>query len=153
MGTPGHHNGRTWAAEWMKEHKETLDKVALVINSEHTAAQGTHIYGWNLEKTNVPDPMNWYVGGSQRFKNIALSDALSFGVGMYDKPMATAPGEMGPIYDIVPSAIQIMNTDPPYFHSDGDDYVPYTQLEAVTRAYAKLITDTDAIPLKELAAH
>jgi len=61
-----------------------------------------------------------------------MKAALGFGVAMYDKRMATAPGEISPINEIVPSAIEIMNTDPPYFHSDGDDMVPHMQLEAVT---------------------
>jgi hypothetical protein len=148
VGTPGHHNGKEWGAEWLKEH-QGLAKTALVINSEHTSAQGSHLYGWKLAKTNAPDPNNWYIGGSPKFKDIAMKAALACGVAMYDEPMALAPGEMSPIYQLAPS-IQIMNTDPPYFHSDHDDIVPYTQLEAVTRAYAKLITETDKLPIEEL---
>lgn len=151
LGTPGHHNGKEWGADWLKDNNG-LEKTALVINAEHTSAQGTHLYGWKLEKTNTADPQNWYMGGSDKFKDIAMKSALEFGVTMYDKPMSMAPGEMSPINLLVPSSIQIMNTNPPYFHSDGDDMVPYTQLEAVTRAYAKLITETDKMPIADLQA-
>jgi len=151
LGTPGHHNGKTWAAEWLAEHKDMLANTALVINSEHTASEGTHFFGETIWKTGSPDPDNWYMGGSAQFKEIALKSAMQFGVAMYAQPTKTAPGEMAPIYRSVPSSIQIMNLNPTYFHSDHDDFVPSTQLEAVTRAYAKLIADTDQIAIRDLA--
>jgi hypothetical protein len=150
VGSPGHHNGKKFGAEWLKEHPESFGKTVLVINAEHTSAQLAHLYGWKLERTNTPDPENWYMRGSSRFKDIAMKAALEFGVAMYNKPLTSAPGETTPISELVPASIVFIDTDPPYFHSDGDDWVPYTQLEAVTRAYAKLITETDKLSVQQL---
>ena len=79
-----------------------------------------------------------------------MKAALEFGVTMYDKPLTSAPGETTPISELVPASLVFIATDPPYFHSDGDDWVPYTQLEAVTRAYAKIITDTDKLSVQDM---
>jgi hypothetical protein len=39
-----------------------------------------------------------------------------------------------------------------YFHSDGEtpETVPWTGLEAITRAYAKIIDDVNDLDLKDL---
>ena len=61
-----------------------------------------------------------------------------------------APGEIGCYYRFAPS-VEIINSGY-VWHSDQEtaDTISATGLAAVTRTYAKVIADTDAIDLRQM---
>ena len=62
----------------------------------------------------------------------------------------SAAGEIGRIQNLAPS-MQLIDTGL-YWHSDREtsDIIPESGLAAVTRAYAKVVTDINAVELKDL---
>jgi hypothetical protein len=153
MGTPGHHNtiatGSPWGAQYLLDHKQMIEKTALIMNSEHTASIGFHYQGEEIDKTNESDASTWSINGSSRLDGIIVKTLRDFGVPTYAQPLETAPGEIGSVFKVAPS-FQLMNLTGPYFHSDHDDSVPYTGLEEVTRAYAKIIDEVSKVNLSDL---
>jgi hypothetical protein len=97
--------------------------------------------------------MQWYAGGNSRPKlqDLAVQAFRSFGVATYAEPQAGPPnGEAGGFWPYVP-VLQASDYNI-YMHSDGDtaDVVPWTGLESVTRAYAKVIEGVNHLDLKDL---
>ena len=90
------------------------------------------------------------MGGSAKLEQIAIKAYQTFGVATYADPEPTAGGEMGPYYKLAPS-LQLIEGNL-YWHSDREsaEVVPPTGLAASTRAYAKIITDVNALDLKDL---
>ena len=68
-----------------------------------------------------------------------------FGVTIYDDMDQTTTGDMSHIDRDAPS-IQLIES-PLFYHTDSDrpDYVPAPGLEAVARAYAKVIDDVNTL--------
>jgi len=158
LGTSGHHDSAAMSGHWLAEHKEMFAKTALLINAEHTAeaaldllrdGSGSAPYGI-IRASNVPAAKRWYVGGSPRLKQIALGAYEAFGVPIYAEPDAGAGGEVGPYYRYAP-ALQVIGGRY-YWHSDreGAELIPAPALAAITRAYAKIITDVNGLDLKDL---
>jgi hypothetical protein len=147
IGTPGHHGnvGLLGAKSLLREKDTVLGKTALLINSEHTAAIQTYLYGYGpdggpmIRKANTLQAFWWYAGGSKTFVDLVLSAFDTFGVPTYENPDAYAQGEMGEIYQFAPS-VQLIEANMVY-HSDHEtpDTVPATALSQSTRAYAKII--------------
>jgi hypothetical protein len=150
LGTSGHHDNAAKSGRWLADHKEVFEKTALLINSEHTAAGQLVSYNGAIRKANLATPLMWYVGGSPRLQQIVIKAYEAFGVATYAVPERTAAGEMGRYYQFAPS-LQVIDTGL-YWHSDHEtpDIVPPTGLAAVTRAYAKIITDVNALDRKDL---
>ena len=154
LGTSGHHNGAAVSGTWLAEHKEIFAKTALIINCEHTGAVQTYLYAGGgparIEEANAAAAFDWYIGGSRRLEEIVVKAYDAFGVARYTEPARTPAGEIGRIHQFAPS-IQVIDAGP-FFHSDHEtpDTVTPTGLEAVTRAYAKIITDINAVDLKDL---
>jgi hypothetical protein len=92
----------------------------------------------------------WYVGGGPRLEQIALGAYGAFGVAIYDRGERSAAGEIGRIQQLAPS-LQLIDTGL-YWHSDREtpDIIPEHGLEAVTRAFAKIIADVDNVPIADL---
>jgi hypothetical protein len=127
-------------------------KTALLINCEHTAAN--QLIASNnaiVRKANVESPLSWYVGGSPTLEQIVARAYQTFDVKLLDGRAASAAGEIGRIQNLAPS-LQLIDTGL-YWHSDKEtsDIIPENGLAAVTRAYAKIITDIGAVPIKDLA--
>jgi hypothetical protein len=150
LGTSGHHDNAAMSGRWLADHKETFAKTALLINSEHTAAGTLVSYNGVMRKANMPTPVMWYVGGSPRLEQITIKAYDEFGVATYAEPEQRPGGEMGRYFQYAPS-LQVIDTGL-YWHSDHEtsDIIPAPGLAAITRAYAKIITDVNAIDLQDL---
>jgi hypothetical protein len=150
LGTCGHHDGAAESVTWLGQQKDLFAKTALILNSEHTAATQLVSYNGVIRKVNNATPFMWAVGGSHKLEQIAIAAYDAFGVATYDVPERTAGGEIGRIQNLAP-ALQVIDTGL-YWHSDHEtpDIIPPTGLAAVTRAYAKIITDIGPVPLKDL---
>ena len=66
--------------------------------------------------------------------------------------MPSPPGEIGRYYQFSPS-VEIINTGY-VWHSDKEtaETISTPGIAAVTRTYARIIADTDSIPMAQLAA-
>lgn len=150
LGTTGHHDGTAESGTWLAQHKEVFDKTALIINCEHTAATEMLLNNGTVQKSNWASTLTWYVGGSPKLEDIVVKAYASFGVPTNEIPARTPAGEIGRIYQFAP-AIQLIDTGL-YWHSDHEtsEIIPPTGLEAVTRGYAKIITEVNAAELKDL---
>jgi hypothetical protein len=154
LGTTGHHTaGGSASGIWLAAHKEVFAKTALLINCEHTAVGLTYVAGSEIRTTNGSNALFWYVGGSPRLQELALNAFDEFGIVRYTDPEKSPPGEIGSIYKYAPS-VQLIDIGM-FNHSDREteDVVPPTGLAAVTRAYAKIISDVNKIDLKDLLAN
>jgi len=150
LGTSGHHDGAALSGKWLMEHKEFFSKTALLINCEHTAAELLILSNGTIRRTDTASPETWYVGGSARLADIVKNAYASFGVPTYSTPEANAAGEMGRYQNSAPS-IQVIDTGL-YWHSDFEtpEIIPAPALAAITRAYAKIITDVNGVSIKDL---
>jgi hypothetical protein len=150
LGTTGHHDGTAESGTWLSQHAEVFAKTALLINCEHTAANQLISYNGTIRKANVESPLMWYVGGSPKLEVIVAKAYETLGVKLYERGERNAAGEIGRIQNLAPS-MQLIDTGL-YWHSDHEtlDIIPESGLAAVTRAYAKIITDINALELKDL---
>jgi peptidase M28-like protein len=146
-GTTGHHNSSAESGTWFAAHPEVFDKTALLINCEHTG--GVQTGPGNIRLSNAVAAFNWY-GTGDRLAGILVRAMDAFGVPSFPQSAPSPPGEIGRYYRFAPS-IQIINGGY-VWHSDQetDDTISNSGLAAVTRAYAKVVADTDAIDLKEM---
>ena len=95
-------------------------------------------------------PLEWYAGGKDRpaLQNIAWKAFREFGVPVELDPNPTPPaGDAGPFYRFVPAVDA--GEFHSYFHTDWEtpEVVPWTGLEASTRAFAKIIDEVNKLPL------
>ena len=150
LGTSGHHDGSALSGRWLTEHKEFFAKTALLINCEHTAAEQLVLGNGTISKTNTSTAQTWYVGGSAKLADIVVKAFDAFGVSTYEIPSRAASGEMGRYSNLAPS-MQVIDTGY-YWHSDHEtpDIIPPTALAAITRAYAKIITEVTRVDIKDL---
>jgi hypothetical protein len=137
--TSGHHNG-SLGTKWMHDNKDTFfAKTALLLNCEHVSVTQTYYWGANLRRSNQTDARRWWVYGSDKLADMALAAYRTFGVATYHEMEPNASGDMGQASLDAPS-VQMIES-PAFYHTDHDipENVPMTGLEAVARAYAKLI--------------
>ncbi len=161
IGLDGHHNGSTGGVgrKWLVQNRATLfAKTALMINAEHPATIQTqtrprYYPGDETAWANIYMPLQWYAGGKDRpqLQSIVWNAFKEFGVSAELDPSPTPPaGDMGQFYRFLPgvSASEYHT----YFHTDWEtpEVVPWTGLEAVTRAYAKVIDEVNKLPLSAL---
>jgi hypothetical protein len=153
MGVSGHHGPAVSSQDLLARRGELFGKTALLINAEHTSTLQTYLY-WNaVRPANTFSAQLWYAGGPSRpaLQEIAMRAFRAFGVTTYAAPEHGAPpGDLTPLWRFVPS---VTTTDfNMYFHSDGEtpQMVPWTGLEATTRAYAMIIDRANALPLADL---
>ncbi len=154
IGTSGHHNSGNYSGNYLLEHRQELfAKTALFINAEHTATIQTYLFGPQIRKANTQTGLLWYAGGPRRPKlqELAVKAFRDFGVVTYAEPERAAPGgEMSRLWPFVPG---VQGSDyNMFFHSDHEtaDTVPWTGLESITRAYAKIIDGVNTMPLSDL---
>ena len=148
LGTTGHHNNSAESGAWLLKHPEVFAKTALLFNCEHTGLKQTAM-GTN-QFSNAPAIYRWYSGNSPKLLDIADQAMKAFGVPTFPESSPSPPGEIGRYYQFAPS-IEIINTGY-VWHSDQEtpETISLTGMEAVTRAYAKIIADTDSVDRKEL---
>ena len=147
LGTTGHHNSGPNSGAWFAEHPEVFAKAALLINCEHTGAVQTGHY--TLRPTNGAAASTWYASGP-RLSAIVMNALDSFGVPTYPEASARPAGEIGRYFQFAPS-VQVMSSGFTW-HSDGEtaEQISGALLESITRAYAKIVVESAAVPIAEL---
>ena len=159
VGTAGHHVGSP-GSRWMHDNRDTaLANAVLMINSEHVSVRQTVYWGPEMRMTDIPSPRRWWVNGSDRLTDLVLDAYRTFGVAVWDHIEDRAAGEMGSVARDLPS-IQIIRS-PEIKHTDQDtpEWIPEAGLEAVARAYAKIIDEVNTLdragllPGRETAGH
>ena len=155
----GHHNSGEGSAvgnKWLVENRQKLfAKTALAINIEHPSTVQTQsrprYYNANeIVWGNTYMPQQWYAGGPSRpeLQAIATNAFRQFGATMDLYPSPTPPAsDMSSFFRFLPG----IDTSEfhHYFHTDLEtpQTVPWTGLEASTRAYAKIIDEVNKLPL------
>jgi hypothetical protein len=145
--TSGHHAGSLGTA-WLHDNRATaLANTVLAINCEHVSSVQTY---WDrnapvLRQSDSIDARRWWVNGSSRLATIAQSAWKMFGVTTYDSMENNASGDMRVMDRDVPSILLIES--PVYYHTDHDvpAVVPAPGIEAVARAYAKIIDQVNTL--------
>jgi len=155
----GHHNsgeGSIAGISWIIRNRQKLfAKTALAINVEHPSTVQTQsrprYYDANeIVWGNTYMPMQWYAGGPSRpdLQKIVTSAFKQFGASLDLYPSPEPPAsDMSYLSWFLPGidASEYHH----YFHSDLEtpQTVPWTGLEAATRAYAKIIDEVNKLPL------
>ena len=166
IGLDGHHNegqrGQVTGGagrRWLGEHRAQLfAKTALMINDEHpstlqTQSRPRYYPGDEIAWSNVAMPLQWYAGGKDRpqLRAIVWNAFKEFGMPLELDPSPTPPAsDMSYFYRFVPGVDTSEYHN--YFHTDWEtpEVVPWTGLEAATRAYAKVIDEVNKLPLSAL---
>ena len=153
LGTDGHHQIKPggFGREWLVANRDKFfSKTALMINAEHPAEVMTH--GGTAGSTTAGVPLEWYAGGRPQLQKIATDAFREFGVPVWAEPGVRPPGgDLGRFYWFVPGVVAQSN-DFANMHTanDSPEVVSPSGLEAVTRAYARIIDDVNRIALKDL---
>lgn len=148
--TSGHHAG-SLGTKWMSDNRSTfLAKTALIINCEHVSVTQTYPWGANLRKSNQTDARRWWVYGSDKLADVILNAYRTFGVAVYHEMEPNASGDMGQVSKDAPST-QLIES-PNFYHSDQDrpDVVPAAGIEAVARAFAKIVDGVNRLDRKDI---
>ena len=149
--TPDHHHGAT-GVKWISANMgDFLAKTALIVNCEHPSQTQTYRLGGGLMTSTTTSARRWFIGGSEALRRVALNSFRTFGVAVYARPEGRPGGELQHVYKRAPSLHVI---DHVFYHSDADtqDLVPAWGIEAVTRAYLKIIDSVNKMEIKELVA-
>jgi hypothetical protein len=147
LGTNGHHDNGAESGAWLLQHPEVFAKTAVLFNAEHTGGMDTAPTSGQL--SNAPAAYRYY-GTGQRLAAIVVKAMDAFGVPSFPQSVPSPPGEIGRYYHLAP-AVEIINSGF-VWHSDEETpkTISTTGLAAVTRTYAKVIVDTNALDLKDL---
>jgi hypothetical protein len=155
IGLDGHHNVKPggFGREWLVANRaKFFGKTALMINDEHPAEVLTHggTAGWTTSMV----PLEWYAGGASRpqLERIALDAFHQFGLAIWTAPSERPPaGDLGRFFWFLPGVVAQSN-DFTYMHTTGDTPADVSApgLEAVTRAYAKIIDEVNKLALTDL---
>jgi hypothetical protein len=150
VGTAGHHVGSPNSPYLRDQRADLIARTALMINCEHIVAAQTLNWSTHLREATGMDPRRWFVNGSRALSEIVLGSYRTFGVNIVGDMDPSASGEMGAIDRIAPS-LQLIHS-PEIKHTDHDvpEIVPAVGLEAVGRAYAKIIDGVNALERRAL---
>jgi hypothetical protein len=151
IGTAGHHVGSPNAIYLRDKRADLLAKTALMINCEHVSASQTLNWDTKLRRSTTVWPRRWNVNGSAKLTDLVLAAYRTFGVGVVGDMDPTATGEMGAIFRLTPSLQLIRSPENKHTDADIPEYVPAAGLEAVGRAYAKIIDEANKLDLKVLS--
>ncbi len=152
VGTAGHHVGSPNSPYLRDQRADLIAKTAVMINCEHVSAAQTLNWGTRLRESTGIEPRRWWVHGSRKLFDVVLGSYQTFGVSVVGDMDPSATGEMGQIDMIAPS-LQLIRS-PEHKHTDHDipEFVPAVGLEAVGRAFAKIVDEVNKIDLKDLRA-
>lgn len=150
LGTTGHHNSTAESGTYFAAHPEFFAKTALLINCEHTAPVESGV--GSIRLSNAPAAMTWFASDAP-LAQVLVKAMDAFGVATYPDSAATPAGEIGRYFRFAPS-MQLLS-DGYVWHSDQEtaDTISATGLAAVARTYAKVVADTDAVPLTQMRAN
>ncbi len=162
VGVDGHHNsgeGSAVGLKWMADNRNKLfAKAALMINAEHPSTLQTYVRPRYEEQrdiawSNAYTAQQWYAGGASRpeLRALAVKAFREFGVPLLREPNVRPPlGDLGRFFRFLPG---VATSDfYHYFHTDQETpaTVPWTGLEASTRAYARIIDEVNKLRLTSL---
>jgi Peptidase family M28 len=162
VGLDGHHNsgeGSAVGVKWLADNRDKLfAKTALMINSEHPSTLQTYVRPRYEEQRDIAwsnsyTAQQWYAGGASRpeLQTIAVKAFREFGAPLLREPNVRPPlGDLGRFFRFLPG---VATSDfYHYFHTDQETpaTVPWTGLEASTRAYARIIDEVNKLPLSTL---
>jgi hypothetical protein len=149
LGTNGHHDNGAESGAWLLAHPEVFAKTAVLFNSEHTG--GLDSAPTSAQLSNAPAAYRWY-GTGPILAGIVVKALDAFGVPSFPQSVPSPPGEIGRYYQLAPS-VEIINSGF-VWHSDEETpkAISASGLAAVTRAYAKVIVDSNSVDLKQLRA-
>jgi hypothetical protein len=150
IGTAGHHVGSPNAIYLRDKRADLLAKTALMINLEHVSVVRTKYWDTRLRRSTAVWPRRWNVNGSAKLTDLVLSAYRTFGVGVVGDMDPTATGEMGAIFRLTPSLQLIRSPENKHTDADIPEYVPAVGLEAVGRAYAKIVDEVNKLDIKAL---
>ena len=121
-----------------------------MINCEHIAPTQFVQFGNEIRRTTTVSPRRWWVHGSDQVLDIVLDAYRTFGVSLVGRMDPRATGEMGQIEDLAPS-IQLIRS-PEHKHTDLDvpELVSGAGMEAVARAFAKIVDGVNTLALDEI---
>jgi peptidase M28-like protein len=161
VGLDGHHNtgpGSAVGGVWLNDpanKAKLFAKTALSINCEHpstiqTYVRPRYIAGDELRWSNMYTAQQWYAGGPSRpeLTAIAVKAFKTFGVPLLTEPNPRPPaGDLGRLYRFTPGVATSEFFH--YFHTDREtpETVPWTGLQATTRAYARIVDEVNKHPL------
>jgi hypothetical protein len=151
----GHHNnGNESVGRLMANRDKVFAKTALVLQCEHTSTLQTYFYGEQIRRANTYTAQLWYAGGPSRPKlqDIAVKGFREFGVSTYAEPERTAPPTDMSMMDFWRYVPGVSSDDySMLFHTDAEtpETVPWTGLEATTRAYARIVNEVNKLPLSD----
>jgi hypothetical protein len=158
IGIDGHHNtgpGGSAGETWLADQKALFAKTALMINNEHPSNVDAYLTAaGTIGLTNTYVPLEWYAGGPSRpeLTKIAVDAWRDFGISRWDRQSQKPPnGDLDPFRLFLPG-VDAQSNDFFFFHTDGNtaETVPWTGLEAATRAYAKIIDQVNKLDLAAL---
>ena len=150
IATAGHHVGSPNATYLRDKRADLLAKTAVMINCEHVSAAQTLNWSTRLRESTSVWPRRWWVYGSRRLVDLTLASYHTFGVGVVGDMDPSATGEMGAIDTAAPS-LQIIRS-PENKHTDKDipELVPAVGLQAVGRAFSKIVDQVNKLDLRDL---
>jgi hypothetical protein len=150
IGTAGHHVGSPNAIYLRDKRADLLAKTALMINCEHVSVTQTLNWDTRLRRSTAVWPRRWNVNGSTKLTDLVLAAYKTFGVGVVADMDPTATGEMGAIFRLAPSLQLIRSPESKHTDADMPEYVPAVGLEAVGRAYTKIVDEANKLTLAAL---
>jgi hypothetical protein len=161
IGLDGHHNtgpGAAAGGAYLNDpanKAKLFAKTALSINCEHPSTIQTYVRprylaGDAVRWSNTYTAQQWYAGGPSRpeLTAIAVQAFKQFGVPLLTEPNPRPPaGDLGRLFRFTPGVATSEFFH--YFHTDLEtpETVPWTGLQATTRAYAKIIDEVNKLPL------
>jgi hypothetical protein len=146
----GHHVTRDVSLQWMHDNMADFwAKTALIINCEHVATTQTYPFANELRKSTAASAHRFFVGRSKRLGEIMVQSFSMFGVALYSEPNFRPSGDLNPIKDRAPG-IEVIESNAFYHSNKDENLVPAAGLEAITRAYAKIIDDVNQLDLKDI---
>jgi hypothetical protein len=150
LDTSGHHISPDVGAAWIRENMhDMLNKTALIANCEHPSQTQIYYLGNGMMTSNAIDARRWYAGPSDALKNLVRDTFREFGAALYTVPEASPGGELSQLYKTAPSFHII---DHVFYHTDFDtlDWTPASGMEAVARAYMKVIDSVNGMKIEDV---
>ncbi|HYL39486.1 MAG TPA: M28 family peptidase [Bryobacteraceae bacterium] len=150
LDTSGHHVSPDLGATWVRENaRDMLAKTALIANCEHTSQTQIYFLDNGLMTGNTMSARRWYAGGSDAFRSLVKNAFREFGVPLYTVPESSPGGELSQLGNTAPSFHII---DHVFYHTDLDtlDWTPASGMEAVARAYMKIMDGVNTMSIDEV---
>ena len=146
----GHHVTRDVSLQWMHGNMQDFwAKTALIINVEHVATTQTYPFGDELRRSTAASAHRFFVGRSKFVADLMVKAFSLFGVALYSAPNFRPSGDLNSLKDLAPG-IEVIESNAFYHSNQDDDTVPAAGLEAIARAYAKIIDDVNHFDLKDI---